>query len=267
MLKQDYHVHSQFSPDSESTLNDICQRAVELGLAEIVVTDHYEMAEGFSALCSTRNHYLELCGTIIEECRERWKDQLYLGFGIEIGQPHIQPEASRNILNHNPFDFVLASFHRVEHQDLYLYDYSQTDCDRLRESYVNGLIKIAKNEEYDCLAHLDLIKRYAGFQGLSLRMEECGEALEMILKCVIERGRGIEVNTSGLYNCLREPLPSLGILKLYRQLGGEIITVGSDAHRLQDIAGGFAEAEEIIKTAGFRYISRFHQRKCSFVKI
>lgn len=267
MLKQDYHVHSELSPDSESALDDICQRAVELGLEEIVVTDHYEMYEGVNSVCSYRKYYLKLCGDIIEDCRERWKNHVYLGFGVEIGQPHIQPEAARKVINDNPYDFILASVHRVGHKDLILYNYNQEDCIKLRESYIRELLQIAKEEEYDCLAHLDLIKRYAAFQGISLRMEECTEIVEMILKCVIERGKGIELNTSGLYNCLKEPLPSLEILKLYRQLGGEIITVGSDAHRVQDIAGGFMEVEEIIKKAGFRYISRFHRRKSSFVKI
>lgn len=267
MLKQDYHVHSMLSPDSLSELDDICQRGVELGLEEITVTDHYEMIEGATPRQSFQKHHLAMTRQAVQDCQARWEGRIRLGFGIELGQWHQQPKSAEKVLHTNAYDYVLASLHRLDHSDLSVYDYSAIDRQALRTHYLDELSQIAAIGDYDCLAHLDLIKRYAAFQGFSLRMEDCRDAVYSILKTVVERGKGLEINTSGFCSVLGEPLPSREILTWYRQLGGEIITVGSDAHTLEQIAGGFAQAEELLREVGFKYVARFHQRKVSFVNL
>lgn len=267
MLKQDYHVHSMLSPDSESQLDDICQQGVDLGLDEIILTDHYEMIEGGTPRQSYQKHHLRQTREEVLACQDRWKGKIFLGFGIELGQWHQQPESAERVLNANPYDYVLASLHRVDHSDLFMHDYDHINRELLREHYVSELTEIATTGDYDCLAHLDLIKRYAAFHGYSLRMEDCREKVYAILRTVVERGKGLEVNTSGLATVMKETLPSIEILKWYKELGGEIITVGSDAHQIQQIAGSYKEAEEIIKSVGFRYVARYHQRQVSFVSI
>lgn len=267
MIRQDYHVHSMLSPDSTSALDDICRRGIELGLEEIVLTDHYEMVEGSTLRQSYRSHYLAFAKQNIMECRERWKGKIRLGFGIELGQWHFQPQASEKVVQTNPYDYVLASFHRVEHMCLSLYEYNKIDRNRLREAYLDGLQQMAVTADYDCLAHLDLIKRYAALQGCTLRLEDREELVRSILRIVIQRGKGLEVNTSGIGSVLHEPLPSKQILAWYRELGGEIVTVGSDAHTLEQIGAGYTQAEQLIKELGFRYLARYHERKASFVKV
>lgn len=267
MLRQDYHVHSELSPDSESTLDEICQQGIRMGFEEVALTDHYELIEGVTPRGSCRKEYLQISREKILKCRERWEGKIRLIFGIELGQYHKQPEAAKHILGTNPYDFVLASLHRVNHMDLSLYNYKHTDGNLLREQYFKELYEIAKKGDYDCLGHLDLIKRYASFQGVRLRAEDCRCQVEEILRCVVERGKGIEVNTSGISTVLSEPLPSLEILKWYRGLGGEIITTGSDAHRIGDIGKNFAQAAEILKAAGFRYVTRFHERKPEWISL
>lgn len=200
-------------------------------------------------------------------CQARWAGKIYLGLGIELGQWYLQPKSAAKVLSTNPYDYVLASLHRVDHSDLFMFDYRAIDREALRQHYVDGLIQIASTGDYDCMAHLDLIKRYAAFQGFSLRMEDCRDAVYTILETVVERGKGLEINTSGLCSVLKEPLPSKEILTWYRQLGGEIITVGSDAHTIEQLACGYAEAEEILRDIGFRYVTRFHKREKTFVSI
>lgn len=267
MLKQDYHVHSMLSFDCESDLDAICRHGIELGLEEVILTDHYEMFEGATTMQSYHKHYVRYSREQVLACRARWEGKIFLGFGIELGQWHHQPEAAQMVLAANHYDYVLASLHRLEHREMFQTDFSKVDRVSMREHYLEELMQIAETGDYDCLAHFDLIKRYAAFQGISLRMEDLREATHEILKTVIRRGRGLEVNTSGLGTVLQEPLPSPEILRWYRQLGGEIITVGSDAHTLDKMAGNYERAEALIRNLGFRYIARYHQRKVSFVPI
>lgn len=236
MLKQDYHIHSELSPDSTASLDGICEQAFRLGLEEVALTDHYELIEGVTPRGSIRKEYLALTREKILDCRSRWEGRIRVVFGIELGQIHRQPEAAAQILAANPYDFVLASLHRVEHTDLSLFNYQAIDGKALRRIYGEELLEIAEKGDYDCLSHLDLIRRYPAFQGVTLRMEEDMEIVEEILKT-------------------------------YRRLGGEIVTTGSDAHRAEDVAKGFANAEAILKEAGFRCTARYKERKLRFVEI
>lgn len=265
MLKQDYHIHCDLSPDSTADPDAICTRTLNLGLEEVALTDHYELIEGMTVKGSIRKEFLTASREKILNCRKRWEGRIYVAFGIELGQCHLQPEAAREILSANPYDFVLASLHRINHRDLSLFDYKKTDVRTLRKDYAEELLTIAREGDFDCLGHLDLIRRYPAFQGVSLRMEECMETVEEILRWVISRGKGIEINTTA--GNMAEPLPSLEILKTYRRLGGEIITTGSDAHRAEDVARGFEKAEELLVEAGFRYVARYRNRVPHFVKI
>ena len=224
MLKQDYHIHCELSPDSTAALDAVCSQAYRLGLEEAAFTDHYELIEGVTARGSIRREYLEIS-------REK----------------------------------LLACLHRVAHRDLSLFNYREEDCEALGETYARELLEIARAGDYDCLSHLDLIRRYPAFQGVSLRMEDHMELVEEILKQVVRRGKGIEINTTA--GSLAEPLPSLAILKAYRRLGGEIVTTGSDAHRAEDVAKGFDRAEELLREAGFSYAARYKERKPYFVKL
>ncbi len=265
MLRQDYHIHSELSPDSTASPDAICGQALRLGLEEVALTDHYELIEGVTPIGSIRKEYLAVSREKILDCRSRWEGRIRVVFSIELGQIHLQPEAAEQVLAANPYDFVLASLHRVKHRDLSLFDYQSVGREGLRSVYAQELLTIAGEGDYDCLSHLDLIRRYPAFQGVSLRMEDCMEITERILRQVIRRGKGIEINTTA--GALAEPLPSLEILKTYRQMGGEIITVGSDAHRSEDVAKGFDQAEALLREAGFRYVARYRERKPYFVKI
>ena len=246
MLKQDYHIHCELSPDSTAALDVVCSQAYRLGLEEVAFTDHYELIEGVTARGSIRREYLEISREKLLACRSRWEGRIRVVFGIDLGQCHKQPEAA-------------------SHRDLSLFDYREEDCEALGETYARELLEIARAGDYDCLSHLDLIRRYPAFQGVSLRMEDHMELVEESLKQVVRRGKGIEINTTA--GSLAEPLPSLAILKAYRRLGGEIVTTGSDAHRAEDVAKGFDRAEELLREAGFSYAARYKERKPYFVKL
>ena len=102
MLKQDYHIHSELSPDSTASLDGICEQAFRLGLEEVALTDHYEMIEGVTPRGSIRKEYLALTREKILDCRSRWEGRIRVVFGIELGQIHRQPEAAAQILAAHP---------------------------------------------------------------------------------------------------------------------------------------------------------------------
>lgn len=261
MLKQDYHVHCLNSPDSREPLEAVCRSAISLGLTEIMVTDHYEMFTEDFPRPAWRPEYLNQCLESVECCRELFQGQLYVGFGIELGQWQLQPEEAARVTETYPFDFVIASNHKLDNVDLSLLHYADEDRKALCRRYLEGVLEIAMCGDFDCLGHLDLIKRYAAGQGVVIRAEEEEELTREILWTLVRRGKGLELNTSGLRQAVRETFPSGQILKWYREMGGRVITVGSDAHCRQDVAADFAEAERILGMAGFTEISCFRQRK------
>lgn len=267
MLQEDYHVHCLNSPDSKEPLEMICQGALEAGIREIMVTDHYEMYENSDKYLPYRREYLDTCAGSVEECRERFDGQVYVGLGIELGQWHLQQEAAARVVRDYPFDYVIGSFHKIDDTDLKFFRYGEIDCRKLLRRYLEELLLIAEQGDFDCMAHLDLIKRYAAEQGVVIRAEDEEELVREILKTLVRRGKGLEVNTSGLRQAVKETFPSASILRWYLEEGGAILTVGSDAHRRQDVGAGFGEAQKLLSALGFKYVSHFRGRKLRQNKI
>lgn len=267
MLSADYHIHCKNSPDSSEPLERICESAIRAGLEEIMVTDHYEMFTDAFGREPFQEAYLKRCVRTVEECREHYQDRLCVGLGIELGQWQLQPAAAARIVKEYPFDYVLASYHKMEDVDLGKMNYRELDTKRLCRFYLEGLLEIAKTGDFDCLGHMDLIKRYAAAQGIRIRIEEEEELVREILRTLVRREKGLEVNTSGLRQEVGEPFPSAAVLKWYREEGGQILTAGSDAHRALDVAAGFTDAKRFIKEAGFDRIARFHGRKLELINL
>lgn len=261
MMQEDYHVHCLNSPDSKEPLERICQGAAEAGIREIMVTDHYEMFHDTDRWPPYRREYLEQCFRIMRQCREEFFDRVFVGFGIELGQWHLQPEGAKKVVKEYPFDYVIASLHKIDDVDLKFFHYRELDTGKLLRRYLEDLLSIARQGDFDCLGHLDLIKRYAAEQGVSIRAEDEEELVREILRTLIKRGKGLELNTSGLRQAVRETFPSRTILQWYREEGGMILTVGSDAHRRQDVGADFGQAEALASALGFSCISRFRERK------
>ena len=267
MLHEDYHVHCLSSPDSKEPLEEICRGAVKAGIREIMVTDHYEMFHNEEKWPPYRREYLERCFRTMEECRERFEGQVFVGFGAELGQWQLQPEAAKRVVRDYPFDYVIGSLHKMDDVDLKYFRYREIDAGGLLRRYLEDLLAVTRLGDFDCLGHLDLIKRYAAEQGVSIRAEAEEELVREILRTLIRRGKGLEINTSGLRQAVKETFPSRTILGWYLEEGGTILTVGSDAHRRQDVGAGFKEAKALALALGFTYISCFRERKLIQKKI
>lgn len=269
----DYHMHTTISPDGRHTIEEMCEAAVENGLKEIALTDHFEIytpdfrGSAYSPLGQFTISYLEEYFRQFEQALEKFEGKLSLRSAVELGQPQINPAFSQEVLSRFSFDYVVGSMHKVDNIDFSERDYTIGHNKLLCEKNLEWLYEMADKGDFDCLGHADLIKRYAARQGHWVSLMDYPAELSEILKRLIERGKGMEINTSGFRQGMGEPIPCLAFLKLYRKLGGEILTVGSDAHCRQDIAADFEQARLIALEAGFRRIALYRNRRCSFYSI
>ena len=133
--------------------------------------------------------------------------------------------------------------------------------------YFKEVNKVCTSPYIDVVAHLDLMKRYAFNTNGNFDFNEYVDMIKEVLTNIIKSGKGIEVNTSTLRSVVNETMPSVDILKLYHELGGTIITVGSDAHKSEDVGAGIRESIEVLKNIGFKNIYRFENRKPIAIEI
>ncbi len=272
MFLADYHVHSDISQDSKATMYEMVEAEAKMGMNQICFTNHCDMVNWrtyeFNPDCLTKTEEtLEKYSAML---REHPKLPLDVRLGLELGEPLFDTETAKRLASTPGLDMVMGSLHILqEYGDLWGVKFSSSEhCRKIFDDYVDELIKMAELNFFDVMAHIGYGRRYMWQQGYDemLSMELYGDKIELLLRLLIDNGRGIEINCSGIRDGCG-PFPDPEILRLYKALGGEIITVGSDAHRPSDAAKCVREGYEIIKSCGFEYVSTFKNRKCEFVKI
>jgi histidinol-phosphatase (PHP family) len=260
--RQDYHTHTGFSIDSEAGMEAVCQAAIAAEIDEMALTDHLEFGPDVTGDPFPTNTYL----AAIERCRERFRGKLIVRAGIEVGEPHLFADEAAAVVAQGGFDVVLGSAHYAEGmRAAWLEDFFDQPLRDAYASYFRQVVDLAAKGEFDILCHLDLIKRDARKFGKPY--DGPGPYAEMIraaLESVVERGRGIELNTSPLRRGQTEPCPSLEILRWYRELGGEILTLGSDAHRPEVVGADIDVAMEMAKSVGFDRLATFERRQITW---
>lgn len=251
----DYHTHSTFSCDAQDTLDAMCLQAMKIGLEEIAFTEHAD----FEHLDSCYR-YLEPAAYFraIESARERYGDRLTIRAGVEVGEPHRYPDETAQLLNKFPFDFVLGSLHWVNEYPCFSSKFFEgRPAKEAWRSYFEELVQMCEAGDFDVLGHLDLPKRHVN----AFDPEPYADLIRDALQHLIQRGIGLEINCSGLRYPMREPLPGSKVVQWYRELGGDLLTVGTDAHKTSHLGGGFEHALGMAREAGFSAITLFHQRQ------
>jgi histidinol-phosphatase (PHP family) len=266
MYLADYHIHTKYSFDGVENLDGICNMAIERGMNEIALTDHMDIYTN-----KPYGHILD-CETLykdIERAQEVFEGRLKIRKGVEFGQPQVNPEEGRSFLKNHPLDFVIGSIHNMKGDiDVGDYDFKQLDCHKVYEEYLEWLLELATNYDFDVLGHLTYPMRYMFYkEKIRIDLKPFEEQFRNLFGILVQKGKGIEVNTSGLYQAIKETMPSLPLVKLYKECGGEIITVGSDAHRLEHVSLTIKEGQQLLRDAGFQYITTFEQRKPIFQKM
>lgn len=261
----DQHNHSSFSFDSDTSVEEKCRGAIKLGLAGICLTEHFSVDEldvSFGYLDYGAYHRQ------VEECREKYGDMLWLGRGMEIGEPHLDKcrrELDRQVSGME-LDLIIGSVHNIGSRKLRLFQQGKSRQELYRD-YFKEMLAMVRTADFDVVGHLDLAKRYAFKELGSYAPDEFADLLKELLGEIITRQKGIELNTSGWRNDVGEPYPSLEVLKMYRQLGGRYITIGSDAHDAANIAGDFERAVQLLQAAGFTEYYRYEKRRPCLVRL
>lgn len=260
MYCSDYHTHSKLSPDSDAPLEQMAQAAVEAGLDELCVTDHCDLlslqgepVEGYDWPSAIAQH---------RAAAAQFAPKLTLKLGLELGMAHLDHAASQTIVSQPELDFVLGSVHNLSPEkggtDFYYVPYPDSAaCYAALDDYFASMAILADTPYYDVLAHIIYPLRY---MDVPVSLEGYYDRIRAILRTAVEHGRGMEVNTYR-GRTVAEWKP---ILELYRDCGGEIVTVGSDAHVPGGVGKGVREALELLAGQGFRYICTYDKRKPVF---
>lgn len=263
----DNHTHSKYSTDSTMSADDAVLSAIENSLDGIVFTDHVDL--DYPDFSSEFYFDIKEYSDFIDQLKLKYQGTISVLKGIEMGiQPQIIKEAEE-IVRKFDFDFVIASIHIIDYLDPYFGKYYEGKTkkqayDRYLQTIYDGALNF---KDYDVIGHIGYIRRYGNFDDRSMNYVDYSDTIDSIFKVLIEEGKGIEVNTSGLRGILGTTIPDISILKRYKQLGGEIITIGSDAHKTQDVGANFRETIEQLLSIGFKYTCHFEKRKPIWEKL
>lgn len=256
----DYHVHSNYSADCNTPMERSIERAIEVGLKEICFTEHidYEYPDPTIEFDLDLRSYDKK----IRRMQTKYQDLIRIKKGVEIGvQPYLLNRYER-LMDKETFDFVICSMHTANKKDLHSGGFFQNMTTvEAYETYYKELLYCVKNyQQYSILGHMDLVKRYQA----EPTGHDFSDLISEIFNEIIPAGKGIELNTSGVRYSLNNGMPSTDILKLYFDMGGEIITLGSDSHSEQTIAFQFKESLELLAQIGFKYIATFENQFPTF---
>jgi histidinol-phosphatase (PHP family) len=263
----DYHCHTNFSSDSHAPMSDQCRAAIHTGVCQIAFTEHedYNPEDSTSFFFKHADYMQELA-----RCRERFDGELIIRAGIEVSEPHRYAERAGKVLAQHDWDFVLGSLHWLGDVNTFEEEFwtYRNDWRQSLRDYFTEMIALARNGDFDILSHIDYPTRYgAKHYRDEYDIAEYEDILREVLGHVIVRGKGIEINTSPWRRGLPNPNPPAAVVKWYREMGGEILTLGSDSHTPKDVGAGIDRAMGIARAAGFTRIAVFEQRRAGFIEI
>ena len=252
-LPLDAHLHTDLSPDSDVPVDVYCAAAVERDIREIAITDHLDFDPRAPAFAFAD---FPLRERVVREAAERWADRgVAVRFGIEISyESHREPEIREHLASH-PYDFAIGSVHVMRDSPYTRRSVAGWVAGRMFEEivapYFAEVLAAIRSGLFDTLGHLDFVKRYIADHVSPAALAERLDLYEPILRALVDTGTALEVNTSGLRQAPRETYPGPAVVARFRELGGERVTAGSDAHRLDWFAHGLEDGYRIVAEAGF----------------
>lgn len=277
-MKADYHVHTAFSDDSDYAMEEVVKDAIAMGLEGLCFTDHVDYGikkdwdepggmiyrkggVGEPDQMPVANVDYPVYHETFQKVQSLYKDKIDLKFGLEFGMQAHTIDKYEKLFARFPFDFIILSVHEVKDKEFWSQDFQQGRTQQeYNERYYEELLYLVQNyHNYSVLGHMDLITRYDK-EG-TYPFEKLKLILTKILKIVIADGKGIEVNTSSHRYGLPDLTPSRDILRLYHELGGSIITIGSDSHKPEHLGAFIDETKQELKNLGFEKFCTFDKMK------
>ncbi len=260
LYASDCHNHSSCSPDGKHTVEAMLARAKELGLYAYTLTDHCECHAYQEEYCQRIGIAWEaMAAAQVPEGLEFYR-------GLELGQPMQNLPGAQEAVGRYSYDFVIGSLHNLQgEKDFYYIDASATPIETLHgllDRYWDQLLEMIAWGGFDSLGHLTYPLRYIqGEQGVALDLSRHQEKISQVFQALIAQEIALEINTSGLRQKLGETMPGLALLQRYRELGGRLVTLGSDAHCTEDLGKGIDEGMDLLKAAGFTHFAVYEKRR------
>ncbi|MGB8215151.1 MAG: histidinol-phosphatase HisJ family protein [Anaerolineales bacterium] len=260
----DYHMHSTFSEDGEDTLEAMCRRAVELGVPEIGFSEHWDVGpyEANPRFFKPEPWYAEL-----QRLRSLFAGQLVIRAGIEIAEPHIYPQEAAEVLHRVPFDYAIGSVHYVGEHSVFDEGYFRThSADDVYGGYFVELDRMVRSAEIDIVAHFDIPARTAK-PILGYEPARYEQVIRSALKTCLDRNLALDVNVSGLRKPSQIIMPDPLILEWYAEMGGQRLTLGSDAHRIPELSLHLDQAIQAIQAVGIKHVTQFEQHRAKYIPL
>ncbi len=264
----DLHTHTDNSFDGNHSTMFLCETAYMKGIRAIAFTDHLEMDVFY------RDHFDRTAIQSffeVSKARSAFNGKLNVCVGAELGQAVYDKEVSEKLLNTMKYDFVIGAIHNLPNiQDFYYMDLSDESIDymALLEEYFDWELRLAQWDKFDTLAHLTYPLRYiVGKYGRPVDMSKFSEIIDEILLTLIRNKKSLEINTAGLRQPIGVTSPDESIIRRYKQLGGELITIGSDAHFAEHLGAGIEQGYELALKCGFDKVALYQGRTPTLIPI
>lgn len=270
MIFTDYHMHTDFSSDSDASMQDMIEAAIRQSLTHICFTEHMDKdfilspPEYFTFEVDTDAYYRRFI-----ELKEQYQEKITICFGIELGlQPHVA-DFYKTYVKGYPFDFIIASSHLCHRLDPYYPSFYQgrSEEEAYLEYFDSILENIAVFDDFDTYGHLDYVVRYGPNKNQYYSYDKYKETLDLILKELIAKDKALEVNTGGFVHGLGHPNPTEEIITRFSELGGRYITIGSDAHTPKNICCHFEKLPELLKSCGISEYTYYTKRQPHQLKL
>lgn len=264
----DFHTHCSYSPDSDTPMEDMIKAAIQIGITDLAFTDHVDIDADIDNYPQDWDFDRNAFEKDIFSMQEKYQEKINIYQGLEVGvQPHLI-EKNAEIVKGNQYDFVIASLHSVEKRDLYHKKFFEhhNDIEAVQIYYTELEKSLRKPMDFSVLGHLDLYLRYKP-ELKNVAAKHYDDIVHVIFKKIIEDGKGIELNAGGFRYGLNQNNPGMTLLKLYKEMKGEVITLGSDAHSPKYLGSNYKENCELLKSIGFKYVTTFKKMKPVFHKL
>jgi histidinol-phosphatase (PHP family) len=245
--KSDTHLHGNFSSDSTIRYYELCRKAVKHGYQYLAITEHFDLLESELmnfGLLSLREYF-----HAIKELKEDYP-QLMIMTGLEIGEPHRNQETLYRLLSHFKPEFIIGSLHVTRTKiNVSLPIYKPLSALDITLYYEENLEMVDRGG-FDVLGHLGVYKR--GLQpGITVDETHAFRIMDEIFRLMIKKDIALEVNNSSMKTAYQNIVPDPTILQRYKNLGGELVCIGSDSHDIDHFDKFYNKTLDILSNIGF----------------
>ena len=259
----DLHAHTDNSFDGHHSAVFLCETAAARNLRAVAFTDHVEMdhyrTQSFDR--TAKQSYFE-----IVKARSAFRGKLIVGVGVELGQPTYNLPEAESLVQQYSYDVVIGSIHNLRGKKDFWFltreDYADGGADALLREYFDELLLLAQWGKFDVLAHLTYPLRYiVGEHGIPVDLADYAEQIDAILEAAVKNKLALEINTAGLRQSLHAAMPEEAVVRRFKALGGQYITIGSDAHDVEDLGADLEAGMDMALRCGFSHITLYQGRE------